>query len=59
MNKNLKHRQIAFYKNYFQDFFDKQSEKAKAKIPRVFMDAYPDSIANIINRTNYMEFVNI
>ncbi len=32
MNKNQKHRNISFYKNYFQDFFDKQSQKVKAKI---------------------------
>lgn len=37
----------------------KWNEKAKAKIPRAFLDAYPDSIANIINKTNYMEFVNV
>jgi hypothetical protein len=27
--------------------------------PQAFMDAYHGSIANIINRTNYMEFVNV
>lgn len=32
MNKNQKHRKITFYKNYFQDFFDKQTKKVKAKI---------------------------
>ena len=32
VNKNQKHRKIAFYKNYFQNFFDKQSKKVKAKI---------------------------
>ncbi|MFY7741453.1 MAG: type II toxin-antitoxin system RelE/ParE family toxin [Flavobacterium sp.] len=32
MNKNQKHRNISFYKNYFQDFFDKQPKKVKAKI---------------------------
>lgn len=32
MNKNHKHRTISFYKNHFQDFFDKQSQKVKAKI---------------------------
>lgn len=26
------HRKIVFYKSYFQDFFDKQSKKVKAKI---------------------------
>ncbi|WP_343670556.1 ATP-binding protein [Chitinophaga sp.] len=37
----------------------KWNEKAKAKIPRVFLDAYPDTISDIINRTNYMKFVNV
>ncbi|SFF07940.1 hypothetical protein SAMN05518672_115100 [Chitinophaga sp. CF118] len=37
----------------------KWNERAKAKIPQAFMDAYPGSIASIINRTNYMEFVNV
>jgi predicted AAA+ superfamily ATPase len=37
----------------------KWNEKAKAKIPQAFMDAYPNSITNIMNRTNYMEFVNV
>ena len=32
MDKNLKHRKITFYKNYFQEFFDKQNKKVKAKI---------------------------
>ena len=32
MDKNQKHRKITFYKRYFQDFFDKQSKKVKAKI---------------------------
>lgn len=32
MDKNQKHRNITFYKHYFQDFFDKQSKKVKAKI---------------------------
>ena len=32
MDKNQKHRKIIFYKNYFQDFFDKQNKKVKAKI---------------------------
>lgn len=31
MNKK-KHRLIVFYKNYFQEFFDKQREKVKDKI---------------------------
>jgi phage-related protein len=36
MNKNLKYRKITFFKNYFQDFFDKQSKKVKAKIVWTF-----------------------
>lgn len=32
INKNQKHRKITFYKSYFQDFFDKQTKKVKAKI---------------------------
>lgn len=32
MGKNQRHRKITFYKNYFQDFFDKQTKKVKAKI---------------------------
>jgi len=36
VDQNQKHRKIAFYKNYFQDFFDKQSKKVKAKIVWTF-----------------------
>ena len=36
MDKNQKHRKITFYKNYFQDFFDKQNKKVKAKIVWTF-----------------------
>jgi phage-related protein len=32
VDKNQEHRKIAFYKNYFQEFFDKQNKKVKAKI---------------------------
>ena len=32
MNDKKKHRVIIFYKDYFQDFFDKQNKKVKAKI---------------------------
>ena len=32
MAKNQKHWRVIFFKNYFQDFFDKQSKKVKAKI---------------------------
>ncbi len=36
VDKNQKHRKITFFKNYFQDFFDKQSKKVKAKIVWTF-----------------------
>ena len=32
MDKNQKYRKITFFKDYFQEFFDKQSKKVKAKI---------------------------
>lgn len=32
MAKNPKYRKITFYKNYFQDFFEKQTAKVRAKI---------------------------
>jgi len=36
VGKNQKHRIILFYKDYFQNFFDKQSKKVKAKIVWTF-----------------------
>lgn len=36
MGKIKKYRKITFFKNYFQDFFDKQSKKVKAKIVWTF-----------------------
>jgi len=32
VDQNQKYRQVIFFKNYFQDFFNKQSKKVKAKI---------------------------
>ena len=32
MNKPQKHRAIIFYKNYFQEFFERQRDKVKDKI---------------------------
>jgi len=32
MNKKHKHRTIIFYKDYFQEFFEKQRDKVKDKI---------------------------
>ena len=36
LNINQKHRKITFFKNYFQDFFNKQSKKVKNKIVWTF-----------------------
>lgn len=36
MDRPQKYRKIVFYKNYFQDFFDKQNKKVKAKIVWTF-----------------------
>ena len=36
MDKNPKYRKITFYKNYFQDFFSKQTKKVKEKIVWTF-----------------------
>lgn len=36
MGKNIKYRKIVFFRNYFQDFFSKQSKKVKAKIVWTF-----------------------
>jgi phage-related protein len=36
VDKNQKHREITFYKNYFQDFFAKQNQKVKSKIVWTF-----------------------
>lgn len=36
MDKKQKYRTITFFKDYFQDFFDKQSKKVKAKIVWTF-----------------------
>lgn len=32
LNKMPSYRKVTFFKNYFQEFFDKQSKKVKAKI---------------------------
>jgi len=36
IDKNKKYRKITFFKNHFQNFFDKQSKKVKAKIVWTF-----------------------
>lgn len=36
----------------------KWNEKAKAKIPASFLEAYPGTVTGIVNRQHYMEFLN-
>ena len=57
MNKNQKYRKITFFKNYFQDFFDKQSKKVKAKIVWTFnlvedLQRVPETYLKHIESTN-------
>lgn len=57
MEKNQKHRKITFYKNYFQDFFNKQDKKVKAKIVWTFnlvedLQRVPESYLKHIENTD-------
>ena len=57
MDKNQKHRKITFFKNYFQDFFDKQSKKVKGKIVWTFdlieeMERVPETYQKHIENTD-------
>jgi phage-related protein len=36
VEKNRRNRKVIFYKNYFQEFFERQSSKVKAKIVWTF-----------------------
>ncbi|MDN3688985.1 type II toxin-antitoxin system RelE/ParE family toxin [Cyclobacterium jeungdonense] len=57
MNKNQKPRKIRFYKDYFQDFFSKQSKKVKAKIVWTFdliedLERIPETYLKHIENTD-------
>lgn len=57
MDKKQKHRKIAFFKSYFQDFFEKQSKKVKAKIVWTFdliedLQRVPATYLKHIHNTN-------
>ena len=57
MDKDPKYRKITFYKSYFQDFFDKQSKKVKAKIVWTFdliedLQRVPDTYLKHIDNTD-------
>jgi len=57
VKKNQKHRKITFFKDYFQNFFDKQSKMVKAKIVWTFdlieeMQRVPETYLKHIENTN-------
>lgn len=57
MDKKQKYRKIIFYKNYFQDFFDKQNKKVKAKIVWTFdlvedLQRVPETYLKYIENTD-------
>ncbi|WP_066838054.1 type II toxin-antitoxin system RelE/ParE family toxin [Rufibacter ruber] len=59
--KKQRHRQIIFYKNYFEEFFLKQKEKVKAKIIWTFdlieeLERVPETyLKHIENTTGFYE----
>ncbi len=64
MDKNQKHRKVVFYKNYFQDFFLKQSKKVKAKIVWTFeliedLQRVPETYLKHIENTDGLYEVRI
>lgn len=57
MDKQQKYRKITFFKDYFQNFFDKQSKKVKAKIVWTFdlvegLQRVPETYLKHIENTN-------
>ena len=61
---NQKYRKIVFFKSYFQDFFNKQSKKVKAKIVWTLdliedLDRVPESYLKHIENTNGLYEIRI
>ena len=57
MNKNQKQRTLIFYKNYFQEFFEKQRDKVKDKIIWTFtlieeLERVPETYLKYIENTD-------
>ncbi|MDO9255248.1 MAG: type II toxin-antitoxin system RelE/ParE family toxin [Bacteroidales bacterium] len=57
MDRNPKYRQISFFKEYFQSFFDKQTKKVKAKIVWTFdlieyLERVPETYLKHIENTD-------
>lgn len=64
MQKKHKNRTIIFYKDYFQQFFDKQNKKVKAKIIWTFdliedLQRIPESYLKHIENTNGLYEIRI
>jgi phage-related protein len=64
VEQNQKHRKIAFYKNYFQDFFSKQNKKVKAKIVWTFdlieeLERVPETYLKHIENTEGLYEIRI
>ena len=57
MNKNQKQKTLIFYKNYFQEFFEKQRDKVKDKIIWTFtlieeLERVPETYLKYIENTD-------
>jgi phage-related protein len=57
VSQNQKYRKIVFFKDYFQNFFDKQSNKVKAKIVWTFalvedLQRVPETYLKHLENTN-------
>ncbi|TDB67836.1 type II toxin-antitoxin system RelE/ParE family toxin [Arundinibacter roseus] len=64
MDKNQKHRTIVFYKNYFQEFFERQNKKVKAKIVWTFdliedLQRVPESYLKHLENTDGLYEIRI
>ena len=64
MVKYIKYRKIVFFRNYFQDFFSKQSKKVKAKIVWTFdlieeLQRIPDVYLKHIENTDGLYEIRI
>ena len=57
MKANLRHRKIIFYKNYFQEFFERQQKGVRAKIMWTLdlieeLERVPENYLKHITNTN-------
>jgi len=64
VDKNQKYRKIILYKNYFQDFFDKQNKKVKAKIVWTFdliedLQRVPETYLKFIENTDRLYEIRV